>query len=106
MGWIARLLLDLMVLAGAIGHIREDRRRGVGANWRKTLVSGGGSIAVALAGIGALAMAQAFDRPVLGFLLFALILGVGLTLLVVLVNRRWPAAGNVPRAPLSRRDAE
>ena len=73
MGWPA-IILCAIVLAASIKQIRDNRRRGVGVDWGKTLVSAVGAIVIAALATGAFYSAMALGA------------------LAVVVNRRWPGA--------------
>jgi hypothetical protein len=65
-GWLAFALLYLVVMAGAIKQIRDNRKRGVGVEWTKTFATAGGVLLVTALGIGALLGAFALNAPTLG----------------------------------------
>jgi small-conductance mechanosensitive channel len=94
MGWPA-IILCLIVLAASIKQIRDNRRRGIGVDWGKTLVSAVGAILIAALATGAFYGAMALDAPTTGVVLFLVVFLVGVTALAVVVNRRWPG----PKAP-------
>ncbi len=89
MQWLT-LILCLMAMAMAVRQIRDNRRRGVGLDWTKTLATVGGVVVLTLAAVGALIGAAALGHPTVGGVLFIVVLVVGLIALVLAVNRRWP----------------
>ena len=91
MGWPA-IILCLVVLAASIKQIRDNRRRGIGIDWGKTLVSAVGAILIAALATGAFYGAMALGAPTTGVVLFFVVFLVGVTALAVVVNRRWPGA--------------
>ncbi len=92
MGWLAFAMLYLVVLAGAIKQIRDNRRRGVGIDWTRTLVTAGGAILITVLATGGLIGAMALGEPAIGLVVFVLVVVAGLIALAVAVNRRWPPA--------------
>jgi hypothetical protein len=100
MSSLLTVFMCLMILLGALRQIRANRRRGIGIDWPKTLVSAGGCILVTLVAIGCLLGAAALGNLVVGVMLFVVVLTGGLIGLVVAVNRHWPAAtGEPPPTP-------
>ena len=91
MGWPA-IVLCLVVLAGTIQKIRDNRRRGVTIDWMKTLASAVGAILIAAVATGAFFGAMALDAPTTGLVLFFVVFLIGVIALAVIVNRRWPGA--------------
>ena len=91
MSWLA-LILSLVVMAGAIKEIRDDRRRGVGVDWSKTVATAAGVLLVTASATGVLIGAMALGARTTGTVLFIVVFAVGLTALVLAVNRRWPSA--------------
>jgi hypothetical protein len=91
MGWPA-IILCLIVLAASIKQIRDNRRRGIGIDWSKTLVSAVGAILIAAVATGAFYGAMALGAPTTGVVLFFVVFLVGVIALAVVVNRRWPGA--------------
>ena len=91
MGWPA-IILCLIVLAAAFKQIRDNRRRGIGIDWGKTLVSAVGAILIAALATGAFYGAMALGAPTTGAVLFFVVFLIGVITLAVVVNRRWPGA--------------
>jgi hypothetical protein len=91
MGWPA-IILCLIVLAGTIQKIHDNRRRGVTIDWMKTLASAVGAILIAAVATGAFFGAMALGAPTTGLVLFFVVFLVGVIALAVVVNRRWPGA--------------
>jgi len=91
MGWPA-IILCLIVLAAAFKQIRDNRRRGIGIDWGKTLVSVVGAILIAALATGAFYGAMALGAPTIGVVLFFVVFLIGVITLAVVVNRRWPGA--------------
>jgi small-conductance mechanosensitive channel len=91
MGWPA-IILCLVVLAASIKQIRDNRRRGISIDWTKTLVTAAAAILIAALATGAFYGAMALGAPTTGVVLFFVVFLVGVTLLAVVVNRRWPGA--------------
>ena len=91
MGWPA-IILCLIVLAASIKQIRDNRRRGIGIDWGKTLVSAVGAILIAALATGAFYGAMALGAPTTGVVLFFVVFLIGVTALAVVVNRRGPGA--------------
>ncbi len=89
MGWPA-IILCLIVLAASIKQIRDNRRRGIGVDWGKTLASAVGAILIAAAATGVFFGAMALGAPTIGVVLFFVVFLVGVTALAIVVNRRWP----------------
>ena len=91
MGWPA-IILCLVVLAGTIKQIRDNRRRGVAIDWAKTLVTAAGAVVIAALATGAFFGAMALDAPTTAVVLFFVVFLGGVIALAVVVNRRWPGA--------------
>jgi hypothetical protein len=91
MGWPA-VILCLIVLAGTIKKIRDNRRRGIGIDWAKTLVIAVAAIVIAVLATGAFYGAMALGAPTTGAVVFFVVFLIGVTALAVVVNRRWPGA--------------
>ena len=91
MGWPA-IILCLIVLAGTIQKIHDNRRRGVTIDWMKTLASAVGAILIAAVATGAFFGAMALGAPTTGLVLFFVVFLVGVIALAVVVNRHWPGA--------------
>jgi uncharacterized membrane protein YiaA len=91
MSWLV-LVLCLIAMAGAIKQIRDDRRRGIGVDRAKTLVSVVGVILVTTLAIGVLVGALALGATTTAVMAFFAVFAVGMIALVVAVNRRWPRA--------------
>ena len=91
MGWPA-IILCLIVLAAAIKQIRDNRRRGIGVDWGKTLVTAAAAILIAALATGAFYGAMALGAPTTGVVLFFVVFLAGVSALAVVVNRRWPGA--------------
>ena len=91
MGWPA-IILCLIVLAAAIKQIRDNRRRGIGVDWGKTLVTAVAAILIAALATGVFYGAMALGAPTTGVVLFLVVFLVGVTALAIVVNRRWPGA--------------
>jgi small-conductance mechanosensitive channel len=91
MGWPA-IILCLIVLAASIKQIRDNRRRGIGIDWGKTLVSAVGAILIAAVATGVFYGAMALGAPTTGVVLFFVVFLIGVTALAIVVNRRWPGA--------------
>jgi hypothetical protein len=91
MSWLA-FVLCLIAMAGAIKQIRDNRRRGIGVDWAKTLVSVIGVILVTASAIGVLVGAMALRAATAAVIAFFAVFAVGMIALVVAVNRRWPRA--------------
>ena len=91
MGWPA-IILGLIVLAGTIQKIRDNRRRGIAIDWGKTLVIAAAAIVIAALATGAFFGAMALGAPTTGLVLFFAVFLVGVIALAVVVNRRWPGA--------------
>jgi hypothetical protein len=91
MNWLA-FVLCLVVLAGTVKQIRDNRRRGVAIDWTKTLVTACGAILIAALSTGVFFGAMALGAPTTGVVLFFVVFIVGVTALAVVVNRRWPRA--------------
>jgi hypothetical protein len=89
MGWPA-IILCLVVLAGTIKQIRDNRRRGVTIDWGKTLVTAVAAIVIAALATGVFFGAMALGAPTTGLVLFFVVFLVGVIALAVVVNRRWP----------------
>ena len=89
MGWPA-IILGLIVLAGTIQKIRDNRRRGIAIDWMKTLVIAAAAIVIATLATGAFYGAMALGAPTTGLVLFFVVFLVGVIALAVVVNRRWP----------------
>ena len=94
MGWPA-IILGLIVLAGTIQKIRDNRRRGIAIDWTKTLVTGAAAIVIAALATGVFFGAMALGAPTTGLVLFFVVFLVGVIALAVVVNRRWPG-GKAP----------
>jgi hypothetical protein len=82
-------------LAATIKRIRDNRRRGIGIDWGKTLVSAVGAALIAALATGAFYGAMALGAPTTGVVLFFVVFLVGVIALAVVVNRRWPG-GKAP----------
>jgi len=91
MGWPA-IILCLVVLAGTLKKIRDNRRRGIGVDWGKTLASAVGAILIAALATGVFYGAMALGAPTTGVVLFLVVFLVGVIALAVVVNRLWPGA--------------
>ncbi len=91
MGWPA-IILSLIVLAGTIQKIRDNRRRGIAIDWMKTLVTAAAAIVIAALATGVFFGAMALSAPTTGVVLFFVVFIVGVTALAIVVNRRWPGA--------------
>jgi small-conductance mechanosensitive channel len=91
MGWPA-IILCLIVLAASIKQIRDNRRRGIGVDWGKTLVTAAAAILIAALATGAFYGAMALGAPTTGVVLFFVVFLIGVIALAVVVNRRWPGA--------------
>ena len=91
MGWPA-VILCLIVLAGTIKKIRDNRRRGIAIDWAKTLVIAVAAIVIAVLATGAFYGAMALGAPTTGAVLFFVVFLIGVIALAVVVNRRWPGA--------------
>jgi hypothetical protein len=91
MGWPA-IILSLIVLAGTIQKIRDNRRRGIAIDWMKTLVTAAAAIVIAALATGVFFGAMALGAPTTGVVLFFVVFLVGVSALAVVVNRRWPGA--------------
>jgi hypothetical protein len=91
MGWPA-IILSLIVLAGTIQKIRDNRRRGIAIDWMKTLVTAAAAIVIAALATGVFFGAMALGAPTTGVVLFFVVFLVGVTALAIVVNRRWPGA--------------
>jgi uncharacterized membrane protein YoaK (UPF0700 family) len=91
MSWPA-IILGLIVLAGTIQKIRDNRRRGIAIDWTKTLVTAAAAIVIAALATGAFFGAMALGAPTTGVVLFFVVFLVGVVALAVVVNRRWPGA--------------
>jgi len=91
MGWPA-IILCLIVLAGTLKKIRDNRRRGIGIDWGKTLASAVGAILIAALATGVFYGAMALGAPTTGVVLFLVVFLAGVITLAVVVNRLWPGA--------------
>jgi hypothetical protein len=91
MGWPA-IILSLIVLAGTIQKIRDNRRCGIAIDWMKTLVTAAAAIVIAALATGVFFGAMALGAPTTGVVLFFVVFLVGVSALAVVVNRRWPGA--------------
>jgi small-conductance mechanosensitive channel len=91
MGWPA-IILCLIVLAGTLKKIRDNRRRGIGVDWGKTLASAVGAILIAALATGVFYGAMALGAPTTGVVLFLVVFLAGVITLAVVVNRLWPGA--------------
>ena len=91
MGWPA-IILCLIVLAASIKQIRDNRRRGIGIDWGKTLASAVGAILIAALATGVFYGAMALGAPTTGVVLFLVVFLAGVITLAVVVNRLWPGA--------------
>ena len=91
MGWPA-IILCAIVLAASIKQIRDNRRRGIGVDWGKTLVTAVAAILIAALATGVFYGAMALGAPTTGVVLFLVVFLVGVTALAIVVNRRWPGA--------------
>lgn len=89
MQWLT-LILCLMAMAMALRQIRDNRRRGIGVEWTKTMATAGGVIVITLLAVGVLIAATALRQPTVGVVLFIVVFVVGLIALILAVNRRWP----------------
>jgi hypothetical protein len=89
MGWLPAILC-LIVLAGTIKQIRDNRWRGVAIDWTKTLVTAAAAIVIAALATGAFFGAMALGAPTIGVVLFFVVILIGVTALAVALNRRWP----------------
>jgi hypothetical protein len=94
MGWPA-VILCLIVLAGTIQKLRDNRRRGIAIDWVKTLVTAAAAIVIAALATGVFFGATALGAPTTGLVLFFVVFLVGVIALAVVVNRRWPG-GKAP----------
>ena len=74
----------------AIRQIRENRRRGIKYDWPRALAAAGGSIAVALAGIGVLLAGLTTDHAAAGGIGCAAVMIGGMIALALWIKRRWP----------------
>ena len=95
MGWPA-IILCLVVLAGTIHKIQDNRRRGIAIDWGKTLVIAAAAIVIAALATGAFFGAMALGAPTTGLVLFFVVFLVGVIALAVVVNRRWPVGKREP----------
>jgi hypothetical protein len=95
MGWPA-IILSLIVLAGTIQKIRDNRRRGIAIDWMKTLVTAAAAIVIAALATGVFFGAMALGAPTTGVVLFFVVFLVGVTALAIVVNRRWPMEKRAP----------
>lgn len=93
---MARFLAHLFLVLNAVHAIRENRRRGVRIEWKRTLILAAGTLLVAALACGALIGALLLDQPLAGALLFAAIVLAGIVALVVAANRIWPPAARQP----------
>ena len=91
MGWPA-IVLGLIVLAGTIQKIRDNRRRGIAIDWTRTLLIAAAAIVIAALATGVFFGAMALGAPTTGLVLFFVVFLVGVIALAVVVNRRWPGA--------------
>jgi TRAP-type C4-dicarboxylate transport system permease large subunit len=87
MATLATLIVVVMTLMMALRQIGENRRRGIAIDWRKTLVTGLGCIAVTLLAIGGLVWGLQTGREMAGLALFVVVFLAGVTALSIAVNR-------------------
>jgi hypothetical protein len=90
MAWLVSVALFLLIATRMMQQIRDDRRRGIVIDWRKTFWTAAGVILVTLMGVAALIFALTRGQDALGVGLFALIVGGGIFALAKTVNRIWP----------------
>ena len=88
-GELYPLLGVLLALMIALQQWGRMRRRGARIEWAKTILTALGVIVVTAAAIGALFLGLAHGG-LYGLGAFAIVEGIGLTALIVAVNRRWP----------------
>jgi hypothetical protein len=87
---IFALVILVWAVVRAIRQIRDNRRRGIGMQWPKTLTTAAGSIAVALVGITIAIAGVTSDHEIAGLIgCMAVIVG-GVIALGYWVNRHWP----------------
>jgi hypothetical protein len=84
---LSALLVVAMTLTMALRQVSNNRRRGVGVDWPKTLVTGLGCVGVTLLAIGALVWGMETGRETAGLALFAIVFLAGVTSLSIAVNR-------------------
>ena len=92
MGWIWQVVLALIVLGIFLDRWRRDRALGGHTNWPKAIVSAISFIVVIVAAtfIGALISKDA--SPAIGVAVSLLLICAGVAIVVMIVNRCWPAA--------------
>ncbi len=90
MAWLVSVALLLLITTRMMQRIRDDRRRGIVIDWRKTLWTAAGVILITLMGVAALIFSLTQGQDALGVGLFALIVGGGIFALAKTVNRIWP----------------
>ncbi|MFZ1124860.1 MAG: hypothetical protein WAN59_06960 [Candidatus Baltobacteraceae bacterium] len=77
-------------MIGAIGQLRENRRRGIKTDPSKTFTTVAGCVLITLLATGAMAAGSALGHPTLGVVCGVVLIAGGLTALIIAVNRRWP----------------
>lgn len=87
---ILALLAVLAILPAALVQANRAWRAGR-IDWRKTVVTTLGVLVVTALAIGALILGVRCEQDELGLVGFIAMLGGGLTVVIVAVNRRWPA---------------
>ena len=87
MATLATLFVVIMTLMLALRQISANRRRGIAIDWRKTLVTGLGCVAMTLLAVGGLVWGLQTGRDMAGLALFAVVFLAGLTALSIAVNR-------------------
>jgi 4-hydroxybenzoate polyprenyltransferase len=86
------LILCAVVVAmlAAIQQMRDDRRKGVAMAWPKMFATLGGLVLILLIAAASLVIGVKFGSDEIGITLFIIVLVVGMTFVIVTINRRWP----------------
>jgi len=82
----------IVAMLAAIQQIRDDRRKSVAMVWPKTFATLGGLVLTLLIAAASLILGVKFGSDELGITLFVIVLVVGMTFVIVTINRRWPPA--------------
>jgi uncharacterized membrane protein YbhN (UPF0104 family) len=82
------------MLAVVRDMFRENRRRGISANWTKSGVTALASIIISLTAMGLLYVCMKAGYFGTGIALFAAVTIAGLIAIAFAVNRRWPVGGS------------
>lgn len=94
MGSLVATIFRLFLVWSAIRAVRENQRRGVRIDWKRTFIVAGYSILLAAIAGGVMFGAIALGRPSLGVILFFAVFLAGIVGMAVTANRIWPPAAD------------